>query len=221
MKESLEELCQGLRNYAASECEKNYVDDLRKSCAAYYRHHNRNEERSSLTTEYRGLVKKYHEDCKSYLNQLSSELLRRATDHDVLSLTKHSLRISPLFWLAQLHRDRFDTLSDSWKTIIITYGLAITNFQRAQRLLAAVDKPVDLIEELRHVGHSNWDPRLYPETLLLEAESGILVRKEQEFIASQMRSDGVFNIVLQLLMGGGKSTTIVPILAAYFSDKEK
>jgi hypothetical protein len=83
------------------------------------------------------------------------------------------------------------------------------------------DKPVDLCEELRYVGYSNWHPLQFPETLLLEAESGIMVREEQELIASHMRSPKHDNAVLQLLMGGGKSSTIVPILVAYFTDKKR
>lgn len=128
----------------------------------------------------------------------------------------------PAFWLSQLHRDRFELLPEDWKEVVIEYSLAITNMQRAQRLVRLSSKPVELMEELQHVGHSNWNVRQFPETLLLEAESGILVRKEQEYIASQMRSpENGQNVVLQLLMGGGKSTTIVPILSAHHGDKEK
>jgi hypothetical protein len=136
--------------------------------------------------------------------------------------TQHSPRISPILWLAQLHCDNFNVLSKHWKLVIIEYGLAITQVHRAQRLLAVSGKPVDLAEELRHVGHSNWNPEEFPEMLLLEAESGITIRREQEFIASQMRNpkDGK-NIVLQLLMGGGKSSTIVPVLAINFTNKRE
>jgi hypothetical protein len=135
---------------------------------------------------------------------------------------ERSPRISATFWLSQLHRDRFYELSEPWKEAMIEYALAITKLQRAQRLVRLSDKAVDLVEELRHTGHTNWDVHDYPETLLLEAESAILVRKEQEYIASHMRSpkDGE-NIVLQLLMGGGKSTTIVPILSTYLGDRKK
>lgn len=82
--------------------------------------------------------------------------------------------------------------------------------------------PANLIEELGHVGHSNWQPKDFPETLLLEDESGILVRREQEFIASHMRNpNDANNIVLQLLMGGGKSSIVVPVLAAFLTDMKK
>lgn len=105
---------------------------------------------------------------------------------------------------------------------IINYGLAVTHVHRAYRLSAASGKPVDLAEEFRHVGHSNWDPMEFPELLLLEAESSITIREEQEFIASQMRNpENDSNIVLQLLMGGGKSSTIVPMLATNFTDKQQ
>ncbi|KAF3036736.1 hypothetical protein E8E11_001490 [Didymella keratinophila] len=123
---------------------------------------------------------------------------------------------------SRLHRDHFTTLSEAWKKAIIEYGLAVTQVHRAQRLIALSSVPADLIEELDHVGHSNWQPKDFPETLLLEAESGILVRREQEFIASHMRNPvDMKNIVLQLLMGGGKSSTIVPVLAAFLTDKKK
>jgi hypothetical protein len=135
---------------------------------------------------------------------------------------QHCPRISPTFWLSQLHKDRFGGLSESWKSAILEYGLAITQLHRAQRLAALINKPVELIEELRHVGHTNWNPREFPETLLLEAESGIMVRAEQEFIASEMRTPkDNENVVMQLLMGGGKSSTIVPILAAHLTDRQR
>lgn len=73
---------------------------------------------------------------------------------------------------------------------------------------------------------SCWPQQLESITIsrdtVLEAESGIMLREEQELIASHMRSPkNGGNAVVQLLMGGGESSTIVPILAAYLTDKEK
>jgi hypothetical protein len=49
-----------------------------------------------------------------------------------------------------------------------------------------------------------------------------MIRSEQEFIAAHMRNtEDAMNIVLQLLMGGGKSSVIVPMLAAFLADKQK
>ncbi|KAJ4362799.1 hypothetical protein N0V95_001291 [Ascochyta clinopodiicola] len=131
-------------------------------------------------------------------------------------------RTSPTFWLSHLNRHRYDLLSKPWQVIMIEYGLAITNLHRAQRLVALCDKPVELNEELRHVGHLNWNPAIFPETLLLEAESGIMVRDVQATIAEQMiQPPNAENTVMQLNMGEGKSSTIVPIVAAALADRKK
>jgi hypothetical protein len=225
----LGQLRENLENLAQSKCEKDYVEDLRASCASLdslqvpgVRSFDASSSANALE-----LFQEYLRSCKHYFETLNLVLDRTVAGNDSLSneiglRVRHSPRISPTFWLSQLHRDRFEILPESWKSIIIEYGLAVTQLHRAQRLVALSTKPADLMEELGHVGHSNWDPREFPETLLLEAESGILIRREQEFIASHMReSQDATNIVLQLLMGGGKSSTIVPMLAAYLGDKKK
>jgi hypothetical protein len=225
----LEQLCGDLETLATSKCEKDYVKALRTSCTSL---ENLQTSITNIHSTYSGdrlhdIFQKYLDNCKEYFQTLNSALAEAVAGNDSLSgeiglLVQHSPRISPTFWLGQLHCDRFDTLPGPWKTFILEYGLAVTQLHRAQRLLALYKKPVDLIEELGHVGHSNWSPSDHPETLLLEAESSILIRKEQEFIASQMRgSKNADNTVLQLLMGGGKSSTIVPMLAAYLGDKKK
>jgi hypothetical protein len=225
--ERLEKLCRSLQHFASSRSEHNYVEQLRASCAALSERVDSGPEPPYVAASFSALLQKYLCDCKIFFERLNQVLTRSVnynssfSDQIALS-TNHSIRISPQFWLSQLHRDRFESLSDAWKSIIIKYGIAITHLHRAARLVALCDKPVDLYEELRHVGHSNWDPLQFPETLLLEAESGIMIRKEQEFIASHMRSPkNGDNAVLQLLMGGGKSSTIVPILVTYFTDKKK
>ncbi|CAO2648219.1 Nn.00g074860.m01.CDS01 [Neocucurbitaria sp. VM-36] len=225
MRDRLEALCCSLQKHASSRTEKDYVEQLRASTAALNEHPSDNV--PHIAASVKALLQKYLCDCKTFLGDLNYALAGCVRDSGLFSdriglRTDHSMRLSPQFWLHQLHRDRFELLSNIWKPVIIKYGVAITHLHRATRLVELSDKPVDLYEELRHVGHSNWDPLQFPETLLLEAESCIMVRKEQESIASHMRlpKNGV-NTVLQLLMGGGKSSTIVPILAAHLTDKDK
>ncbi|RYO29176.1 hypothetical protein AA0111_g6158 [Alternaria arborescens] len=220
-KERLEELCHKNMLLAKSKCERDYVDSLRSSCVALDKHVSSNNTHDELLPDAQSLLQQYLRSCQDYLKTFSSAL-NGLFNKEVAHLMQSSPRICARFWLSQLHRDRFDTLSESWKETVIQYALAVTNLQRAQRLFRLSGKSIDLIEELRHEGHSNWDVHQYPETLLIEAESGILVRKEQEYIASQMRSPkNGQNTVLQLLMGGGKSTTILPILSAFLGDKKK
>jgi hypothetical protein len=223
----LEKLCRSLQHFATSRSEHEYVEQLRASCAALSERVDSGPEPPDVAASFSALLQEYLCGCKIFFERFNQVLTRSVNNNSLFSdqialSTNHSIRISPQFWLGQLHRDRFESLSDAWKSIIIKYGMAITHLHRAARLVALSDKPVDLCEELRHVGHSNWDPLQFPETLLLEAESGIMIRKEQEFIASHMRSPkNGNNAVLQLLMGGGKSSTIVPTLVTYFTDKKK
>lgn len=227
MKNELEEFCRNLQSCAESRCESDYVDRLRDSCDALDKRISQSQVEEIIETGSKDLLLKYLHDCEKYFEKINSEFMQYVVDSGSLShrlgmRAKHFPRISPMMWLSQLHRDRFGSLSTSWKAAIIEYGLAVTHLHRAQRLVSVSSKPVDLIEEVSHVGHTNWDPHEYPETLLLEAESGIMIRKEQEFIASHMRTpQNNQNIVLQLLMGGGKSTVVVPMVASWLTDKEK
>jgi hypothetical protein len=226
-REKLEKLCCSLENYARSRTEKDYVQQLRASCTALVEEVGSSSQLFSVAVGFPVLLQKSLCDCKAFFEDFNHALAKCVEENGTFSdrielCTDHAIRLSPQFWLRQLHRDRFESLSDAWKSIIIRYGVAVTHLHRAQRLVALSNTPADLYEELRHVGHSNWDPLQFPETLLLEAESGIMVRKEQELIASHMRfPKNEDNTVLQLLMGGGKSSTIVPILAAHLTDREK
>lgn len=218
-KDRLSSLFEDLKLQARSKCEKAYISDLQDSCDSLAVQEAVPHGRVvGVNTAVR--LEAHLADCRRYfheLNVLLENVVKSA--HDVAARIQQSPRLSPTFWLQQLNRERYDTLSDDWKAVIIQYGLAITELHRAQRLLALSGHPQDLAEELRNCGHQNWDPAEYPETLLLEAESGIMVREVQEEIANQMRkppSDQ--NAVMQLNMGEGKSSVIVPIVAAALAD---
>lgn len=226
-KTHLEDLFQCLESLAKSKREKLYVESLRMSCASLGGVESQNLKIDSpyFKDTFPDLLKKYFVDSKLYLREFERSLSHAIKNNGAISdwigiHVQHSPRISTAFWLSQLHGDNFHQLSDAWKNTIIEYGLAVTRFQRAQRLLMLRNSPADFLEELGNIGHSNWQPRDFPETLLMEAESGFLVRAEQETIASHMRESDK-NIVLQLLMGGGKSSVVVPILATHWSDKKR
>jgi hypothetical protein len=221
MKERLEELCRKNMLFATSKCQRDYVESLRSSCDALDSFSGSNDTHDELLVDARALLQEYLRSCQNHFEAFNSAL-QGLLSNEVAHHVQLSPRICTKFWLGELHRDRFEKLSHPWQEAVISYALALTNLHRAQRLFRLSNKPVDLLEELKHVGHTDWDPRQHPETLLIEAENGILVRKEQSFILSHLRSpkDGQ-NIVLQLLMGGGKSTTIVPILSAFHGDKKK
>ncbi|KAK0270797.1 hypothetical protein LTR35_013849 [Friedmanniomyces endolithicus] len=136
---------------------------------------------------------------------------------NALWTVQHWPRVSPTLFLQQLSRSRWPLLRQSWRDAIVRYGLALTALQRAERLVDVLraGSETDLTNEIRNTGHVNWNPHDFPDSLLLEAESGIMIREVQEEIAGQMRDpQDARNSVLQLNMGEGKSSLIVPIVAA-------
>ncbi|KAI1660392.1 hypothetical protein F4813DRAFT_292940 [Daldinia decipiens] len=144
---------------------------------------------------------------------------KRSTLRALLSSTHQWPRLSPSFFLQRLCRSKWQKLPEDWKTCIIHYGITISQLQRADRLLRAVHNPSVLVSELRNPGHMNWQPRDQPESLLLEIEGDLMIRPVQEQIAKNMRSpEGGKNAVMQLNMGEGKSSVIVPMVATALAD---
>lgn len=126
-------------------------------------------------------------------------------------------RTPPSFFLGQLQKDQWTRLPSVWKQRVVEYGLAIAELQRADRLLSCHE--TDLVKELRNVGHESWNPSTNPEWLLMECESGLLIRQVQQDIANLMMTPPLDqNATMQLNMGEGKSSVIVPFVAASLGD---
>ena len=129
-------------------------------------------------------------------------------------------RICPAYFLQQLSAKRWRTLSLGWKRCIVQYGIALTHLQQAERLLSLRSNVPKLIQELENIGHTNWHPIQEPESLLVEVEGGIMIREVQAQIAAEMRRPSTDkNAVMQLNMGEGKSSVIVPVVAASLADE--
>lgn len=216
-------LCRKLRICAESSREKDYILDLRDSCDLLALQEAKFQVGAELSNnKLIKLLKNYLGACRRHFASMDVLLYSLVLSGDEIAAEiGHMPRISPTFWLRQLNRDRFKLLKPDWKEIVIKYGLAVTELHRAQRLVALSSHPHELVEELRNRGHQNWSPMDFSETLLLEAESGLLVREVQEDIAKQMRCPpNDANSVMQLNMGEGKSSVIVPITAAFLAQGE-
>lgn len=131
-------------------------------------------------------------------------------------------RISPLLLLQQLRSSPWSRLSGPWKKAVLDYGLTITALQQARRLFRLQHDSIDLLRELENTGRKGWNPHDHPEWLLLECESEIMIREVQQQIAQQMiQPPDNENAVMQLNMGEGKSSVIVPIVATALGDGSK
>ncbi|KAK1043786.1 hypothetical protein LTR74_018390 [Friedmanniomyces endolithicus] len=210
---------------ADSKYEKAYVNDLRDSISALQQ----SQYQYTLTKcdNVQQDVALHLGVCRMQVGSVYELLVRAVLPQSIQRLyradplwsARQWPRVSPTFFLEQLQRSKWSALSSHWRDAIVQYGIALTAFQRAERLfnVARPGSDVDLISELRNTGHVNWSPHDYPESLLLEIESGVIIREVQEQIASQMRNSRG-NAVMQLNMGEGKSSLLIPVVAADLAD---
>ncbi|KAI0188207.1 hypothetical protein EV127DRAFT_513230 [Xylaria flabelliformis] len=205
---------------AQSRYEVSYIEELQASMRSLQ------EQETTLYPNVRDqypvtFLDRHLKDCQENIDELYFRLTTANTATQNGSELWHGPRLSPLLFLQQLSTRTWTQLGQGWRRCVIRYGLALSALQRVERLVRAAKlrSDEDLIKELRNIGHRTWDPLEHPEWLLLEVESGIMIRDVQEQIASEMiqpRSQS--NAVLQLNMGEGKSSVIVPMVAAELAD---
>ncbi|KAI2627868.1 hypothetical protein GGR54DRAFT_590862 [Hypoxylon sp. NC1633] len=175
----------------------------------------------SGTEELEEFLASHWRECREVVNVIYDAMLKASTPGQEArqSRSLHWPRLSSTFFLQRLSRQYWQKLPENWKSCIVHYGVAITQLQRAGRLLGAINNSSTLISELKNPGHTNWNPREHPESLLMEIESGIMIRPVQEQISTNMISPRIGgNAVMQLNMGEGKSSVIVPRVAVALAD---
>lgn len=204
-----------------SEYQKSYIADLQSSLEAL------NSRSVGLPVDRcvtREGILQYRTYCEAHIFQVYSLLITSLCHSKHISSTcgmSHWPRLSPILLLQQLSHSCWSYLSDSWRTAIVEYGIALTTLQRAERLaeLVCESNSDDLVHELQNIGHTNWSPYEHPDWLLMEVESGIMIRHIQADIAKRMQEpDCSHNAVMQLNMGEGKSSVIAPMVAAALAD---
>ncbi|KAL8381990.1 hypothetical protein RB595_005988 [Gaeumannomyces hyphopodioides] len=132
--------------------------------------------------------------------------------------------ITPMLLLERLSARYRAGLSDAWLRCLVDYAVSLTKLQRAQRMARAADNAdmEALARERQNVGQQNWDPFEFPDWLLLEIEMDILIRPLQTLVALAMITPpDARNHVVQLNMGEGKSSVVVPMVAAALANSKR
>ncbi|KAN0080270.1 hypothetical protein V8E55_009836 [Tylopilus felleus] len=99
-------------------------------------------------------------------------------------------------------------LSEDWKACLV------------QLLRLHLDNLFEeLRRELQNEGCDGWDAETHPDRLLIQLQGNFLVRRVQAEVATEMISPrSGSNTAMQLNMGEGKSSVIVPIVVAVLAD---
>ncbi|PSR97798.1 hypothetical protein BD289DRAFT_403463 [Coniella lustricola] len=110
------------------------------------------------------------------------------------------------------------------KEHLVQYAITVTLKQWLNRVRHAMIKgeTTKLTDLLSNTGHENWDPAEQTDWLLMEIEANILIRRKQIAVARQIISpESQANSVLQLNMGQGKTSCIVPLAIAILADQSR
>ncbi|KZP04846.1 hypothetical protein FIBSPDRAFT_1054420 [Athelia psychrophila] len=140
------------------------------------------------------------------------------------TISQHMLHIAgqwPHISLGSLLRilgnRRAHNISHTWVKTLAVLAHRMLLYQRSQRLihLAHLGNPDDILKELENdnydIGQEDW--------LLIQIDGNFQARSIQIEVANEMISPASQeNSVLQLNMGEGKSSVIVPMIAASLSD---
>ncbi|KAI9728103.1 MAG: hypothetical protein M1834_007819 [Cirrosporium novae-zelandiae] len=173
------------------------------------------------------VIQQYLQQSKSHVQKIYSDICQNLETEKTLTsrlscITKMRPRLSAISLLELLRSSNSTRLTKEWRASLTQYGLAITTLQRTERLMLMIGSEADLLRELRTSGHEGWNPMDYPDWLLFEIDNNILIRPEQAEIGLEMISPSSgTNSVMQLNMGEGKSSVIVPTVAAALADGNK
>ncbi|KAH9038807.1 hypothetical protein EDB85DRAFT_392096 [Lactarius pseudohatsudake] len=166
----------------------------------------------------------YRNSCSKKKDAIFSELSEalapsQKLEH-VLGISGLWPRITPRSVLRELSRDRVHTLADQWKHGITRYAIAFLKYQQSQRLLELSSRRRD--EELLQEAETACEDvaaACSPDWLLIQIDANFLARPLQVAIAREMISPTCQRSAsLQLNMGEGKSSVIVPLVAATLAD---
>ncbi|KAI9818941.1 MAG: hypothetical protein M1832_004109 [Thelocarpon impressellum] len=221
----LRALLDSLWRESAGDHERKYSDDLEKSFEALLL--NTDTTQKVTAALQKELLDEHHEQCQAKLRNATQILLEHLRPMQTMALRMSHVaqmtpRLSRVSLLQQLAHDRFGALPYEWKRALVEYGVIVTKLQQAKRLKSVAHAPAELLAELSNRGHDGWDPHQRPEWLLLELENDLLIRPRQAQIAhAMMTPSSGDNAVMQLNMGEGKSSVIVPMVAAALADGAK
>jgi hypothetical protein len=128
---------------------------------------------------------------------------------------------NPITILELLQSSKMCHLGQAARELLVSYGLSVVRFQRLQRIKSALlQRNISkAAKEWRNTGQAGWSPLEVPDWLLLEIDGNMLIRPEQVEVARAIITPASgSNSVLQMNMGSGKTSCIVPMAMSVLAD---
>ncbi|KAG8800479.1 hypothetical protein FRC16_002799 [Serendipita sp. 398] len=152
---------------------------------------------------------------RDMLDQMIVALEPSDASFDILRYTRSLPAITPYTLLQLLSFGVRDLLPPPWINCITSFAAMILDAQRNERMLKhmCAGKLQQLAAEASI--QSNWSHLQNTDWLLVQIDGNFSIRSNQMEVAlDMMASEGAENKLLQLNMGEGKSSVIVPVVAA-------
>lgn len=153
---------------------------------------------------------------KDNVRMIVSQIKQGLTKHDAQARWLQLVDLWPSMTvtdlLTELRSSSGNRFGAGTKESLISLGVAVTKVQQLLRIQDAQkrNKAQEQLEECKNPGHTNWDPKDYPDWLLLEIDGNVMLREEQIQVAlATIAPTSNQNPVLQLLMGEGKTSCIL------------
>ncbi|CAF1098314.1 unnamed protein product [Rotaria sordida] len=178
--------------------------------------------------EISSLLRSIREESAKFWEELIASI---RSSNEQLFDTGLAIRITPstLIYSFQQRLSSFQWTIDQ-HTLLGGTIVSWTLEQQLERALhfAIHDKRDELKKETLHIPHSNWIPSSHVPWLILELEMNITIREMQIKVAEHMMQPAMTtddctlkSIVMQMNMGEGKTSVILPMLAVSLSSSSE
>lgn len=132
--------------------------------------------------------------------------------------------ITPVSLLEMLRPSGLPKQMSIARNSLISYGESISHLQHKYRIQGAALRKdmIQLASETQTTSYRKWQARDHPDWLLLEIDFNIRIRPDQHDMALAMTSpNDKGSFCLQMNMGQGKSSIIIPMVVAQLADTNK
>ncbi|PLB47748.1 hypothetical protein P170DRAFT_510506 [Aspergillus steynii IBT 23096] len=222
-----------VQNLMRSDCSVrcNYAQDLQKSIATLKSPDRAREQRMRVKSDFKTRIlglKNEILSARRIVSQIHTRIsVALSCDYPgAFWLQKANLWpcLSPTAILEHLRSTSSCEFGSNMRPVLISYGMAIAKLQQLLRMQEALQKrdEAKLWQEYRNPGHTNWHPAQYPDWLLLELDANIQIREDQVTVAREIVAPtSGSNSVLQMNMGQGKTSVIMPMVACLLADGKR
>ncbi|KAK1139534.1 hypothetical protein N8T08_000674 [Aspergillus melleus] len=200
-----------------------YACDLKKSVEALegYQAHQGPSVRLISLDKMEGKVSKVRHAVEQQLSALVDSLTKFDVRYKWLCAGQLWPGMTPVTMLQHLRSSNRQYFGPGMKKALLDYGVSITQFQQLLRICDAIKKSDSQRsrDEYENIGHENWKPEDYPDWLLMEIDGNILIRKKQVDVAlATILPASGSNSVLQMNMGQGKTSVVMPMALCVLSN---